>query len=280
MQKSYCYFNGKIVLADKAFLHPDDLGILRGFGVFDVLKTANGKIFLFDKHFKRLSDSAASLGIKLPVSKEEIVEAIKILIKKNKINEASIRIVLTGGRMSASDGMHFDFDTPTFYILVSEFKPLAKELFERGVKLAAVDYNRDMAETKTLNYIMAVREINKRQAKEKFFEILYVSGDGVLEAATSNFFAFVGSKLVAPKEGILKGITRNLVIDLAKKEFEVEERKLTVDELESASEAFIAATNKDILPVVKIDKLKIGSGKPGKNTKRLMRIFEEFLKNY
>lgn len=278
MRKNYCYFNGKILPVGKACVATDDLGVLRGYGVFDVLKTVNGKIFLFDKHFERLSGSAKYLGIKLPIGKNETESAIKNLIAKNKIKTASIRIVLTGGR--SLDAMHFDENTPTFYILVSEFKPLASELREKGIKLATVDYSRDMAEVKTLNYIMAVKEINKRQKKEKFFEVLYVSNCLILEAATSNFFVFVGDKLIAPKEGILNGITRNLIIKLAKKEFEVEERKLSFEEMKLATEAFIAATNKDIVPVVQIDDLKIGSGKPGKNTKRLMELFADFVKNY
>ena len=77
MISGFCYFNGKIVPADRALIHPDDLGVLRGYGVFDVMKTVNGKIFLFDEHFKRLSDSADCLGVKLPAGKKEIEEAIK-----------------------------------------------------------------------------------------------------------------------------------------------------------------------------------------------------------
>ncbi len=259
-------------------IHPDDLGILRGYGVFDVMKTVNGKIFLFDEHFKRLSDSADYLGVKLPVKKSEIEKTIKNLILKNKIKQASIRIVLTGGR--SADAMRFDCQKPTFYVLVSEFKPLSSSLFKNGIKLATVEHIRDAAEIKTTNYAEAVRVINKRQKKEKFFEILYVSNGVVLEASTSNFFAFIGDKLIAPKDNILKGITRNLVIKLAKKKFEVEERELKKEELNSATEAFIAATNKDIVPAVKIDNLKIGDGKPGRNTRRLMEIFEEFVKKY
>src|SRR3990167_10675843 len=260
MAFSFCYFNGKIVSADKALIHLDDLGVLRGYGVFDVMKTVNGKIFLFDEHFKRLSDSADYLGVKLPAKKSEIEESIKKLISKNKIKQASIRIVLTGGR--SADAMHFDSNTPTFYILVSEFKPLEERLYKKGVKLAMVEHSRDVAEIKTTNYVEAVKAINKLQKKEKFFEILYVSNGLMLEASTSNFFAFIGDKLVAPKDNILKGITRNLVIKLAKKEFETEERELKKEELNLMTEAFIAATNKDIVPVVQIDNLRIGEGKP------------------
>ncbi|MEK7130962.1 MAG: aminotransferase class IV [Patescibacteria group bacterium] len=278
MKKNHCYFNGKILTKDTPLIHLDDLGVLRGYGVFDVMKTVNGKIFLFDEHFKRLKDSADYLGVNLPIKKTEVETIIKKLISKNKINQASIRIVLTGGK--SSDGMHFDPKKPTFYILVSEFKPLGLDLFKNGVKLATVNHDRHMAEIKTTNYIVAVKNTNERQKKEKFFEILYVSGGSILEAATSNFFVFIGDKLIVPNNNILKGITRNLVIKLAKKEFEVEERELKFSELSLATESFIAATNKNIVPVVQIDDKKIGDGKPGKNTKRLMELFGDFTGSY
>ena len=140
---------------------------------------------MFDEHFKRLSDSADYLGVELPLGKNEIERIINKLILKNKVKQASIRIVLTGGR--SADAMHFDSNTPTFYILVSEFKPLKLELFKNGIKLATVDHSRDAAEIKTTNYVEAVKNINERQKKEKFFEILYVSNGIVLEASTSNF---------------------------------------------------------------------------------------------
>ena len=176
--------------------------------------------------------------------------------------------------------MRFDSKTPTFYILVSEFRPLKEELFKNGIKLATINFGRDMAEIKTTNYIAAVKATNERQKKENFFEILYVLNGVALEASTSNFFAFIGNKLVTPKDNILKGITRNLVIKLAKKEFEVEEREFKKEELNLATESFITATNKDIAPVVQIDGKKIGGGKPGENTKRLIEMFEEFVRNY
>lgn len=274
----FCYLNGKILPFNNAFLNLDDLGTLRGYGVFEVLKTVNGKIFLFDEHFSRLKNSAEYLGIKLPHKKSEIEEIIKKLILKNKIKDATIRIVLTGGR--SFDAMIFNSNTPTFYILVSEFKALQRKLFKNGVRLITVPYARDFSEFKTINYIKAVKIMNERRKKENFFEILYVSDGKILEASTSNFFIFIGDKLITPKEGVLKGITRNLVLNIAKKDFDIEERDLKIEELPCVSEAFLSATNKDILPVIKIDDKIIGDEKPGKNTKILMEKFKDFEEKY
>lgn len=274
----FCYLNGKILPFSKATVNLDDLGILRGYGAFEALKTVNGKIFLFNEHFERLKKSAEYLAVKLPAAKTEIKEIIFELIKKNKIKNAAIRIVLTGGR--SEDTVHFNSSSPTFYILASELAPLKSEFYKNGVKLITLEYFRQIPELKTTAYLMAVKEINKRQKKEKFFEILYMDKGNILECATSNFFIFQGNKLITAKERVLCGTMRNLVVNLAKREFSVQETAIKIKDLNSATESFITATNKNILPSVKIDDKIIGDGKVGKNTKRLMEMLRVFIENY
>ena len=278
MKNNYCYFNGKILPIKKVRIYPDDLGILRGYGIFDVVKTCNNKIFLFDEHWKRMANSSKSYGLKLPLEKSELEKIIEKLVIKNKIKNATVRIVLTAGR--SADAMHFDSSSPTFYILISEFKLLPDDYYEKGVKLKLVNYARNTPEIKSLNYSVAVRVINESQVKEKFYEVLYAQDGKVYEAATSNFFIFKGNTLITPNDNILKGTIRNLVIKLAGKNFKVEERELMAKELQSANEAFITATNKDIVPVVKIDNFSIGNSKVGDNTKFLMKMLKEYIENY
>ena len=278
MKNNYCYFNGKILPIEKAQIYPDDLGILRGYGIFDVVKTCNNKIFLFDEHWKRIINSAKSYGLKLPLEKSELEKIIEKLIIKNKIKNATIRIVLTAGR--SADAMHFDPFSPTFYVLASELKLLPDDYYEKGVKLKLVNYSRNTPEIKSLNYSVAVKVINESQKKEKFYEVLYAQDGKIYEAATSNFFIFKRNILITPNDNILKGTIRNLVIKLAGKNFKVEERELMAKELQSANEAFITATNKDIVPVVKIEDFSIGNGKVGDNTRFLMRKLREYIENY
>lgn len=274
----FCYLNGKILSFGKAGINLDDLGILRGYGAFEALKTVNNKIFLFDEHFDRLKKASEYLGIRLPATKTEIKEIVSELIKKNKIKNAAVRIVLTGGR--SADTMHFNSGSPTFYILVSELSPIKSEFYEKGVNLITLEYFRQMPELKTTSYLRAIKEINKKQKKEKFFEILYTDKGNILECATSNFFIFQGDKLITTKEGVLCGTMRNLVISLAKRKFAVQERAIKIKDLDSATESFITATNKNILPVVKIDSKIIGNRKVGKNTKILLKILKEFIEKY
>jgi branched-subunit amino acid aminotransferase/4-amino-4-deoxychorismate lyase len=175
------------------------------------------------------------------------------------------------------NNIEYDFDKPTFFILAEEQKPLPKDLYEKGAKLMTEEYVRLIPEVKTTNYITAVRLQPKRK-KEKAVDILFVKNGKVSECSTSNIFAFFGNTLVTPKSDVLMGITRKIVIGLAKKDFKIEERDITISEMAKASEIFISVSYKDIMPIVKIDDKIIGGGVVGKNTKVLMNKFAELTK--
>jgi D-alanine transaminase/branched-chain amino acid aminotransferase len=132
---------------------------------------------------------------------------------------------------------------------------------------------------KHTNYKNAIR-LNEQKLKQKAHEILYCSNGKVLETTRNNFFMFQGNTLITPKENVLFGITRRVVIDLAKREFPIEERDVCLSEIVQANEAFLTGTNKKILPVVRIDEQAIGNGKPGRNTRLLMQAFDRFVKTY
>jgi len=270
----YCYLNGKIIETKKANISLDDIGILRGYGVFDYLRTFNGKPFLLKEHLTRFENSAKALGLKVPETESKIEKAIENLMEKNKYGEAGMRLVLTGGK--TVNGIEFN-NHPTFFILAEEFIDLPRACFEKGVKLITLDHQRILPKAKTTNYITAVR-MQKAKRKKKAFEILYTQNDNILETTTANFFIFKKNRLITPKKDILFGTTRNFVIKLARKDFKIEEREVKKREVWSADEAFLTATNKDILPVVKIDGKVIGNGKVGENTKRLMDRFQKYVK--
>ena len=273
----HCYFNGKITLLEKVSIHPYDVGVLRGFGVFEVLRTYNGKPFEIASHLDRLSQSAKVLNLSPPIDKKEVTKTIEKLLAINKFSsskEAVIRIVLTGGK--SEDGFNYHPTSPTFFILTEPFNQLPSKYYMNGIKLITHEYQREFAIAKTLNYMSALR-LQDQKAKENAFEILYKSNDRILEASTSNFFIVKDKKVITPKDDILLGVTRDVVIKLAKSNgFKVEERETYSSEIKSADEAFITATNKDIVPVIKVDKITIGDGKVGKNTKDLMKLFYEF----
>lgn len=274
--KNYCYFDGKIVDIRKPHLPLDDIGVLRGFGVFDFFRIYNSKPFLLDEHYKRFVNSAKLIGFKLPISKDKLEVVLQSLLKKNKMKDAHVRMVLTGGRVK--DGILPS--KPTFYILFEERKDLPHNLYTKGASLMVYEHQRLLPQAKTTNYFQAVQLQAERQ-RLGAIEILYVDKGKVLEAATSNIFIVKKGVVITPKDNVLYGITRNLVIRLAKKEkLKVVERDIKVDELYKADEVFLSATNKKVLPIVKINGKKIGNGRPGDITLRLLERYEEFVDIY
>jgi branched-chain amino acid aminotransferase len=110
--------------------------------------------------------------------------------------------------------------------------------------------------------------------------MLYYYGNRVTECPRDNFFIFSGDTLVTPKDNVLQGITRKQILRLSREHFSVEARELGVQELSSATEAFTTSTSKGIIPIVQIDDHKIGSGSPGKRTKTVMRLFQDYINDY
>ena len=270
----YCYFNGKIMPEEKAGVSVRDMAVLRGYGMFEFLRTYDGRLFHFEDHIRRFRNSARMMGLRVPLSDEEIKSVLNRLIRKNKFKEAALRLVLSGGR--TIDGMRYHRLKPTFFILADEFKPLPDAFFKRGAAVVTHEYQREMPEAKTTNYLAAAREHNNGKNKNgRALEILYVKDGKALECTTSNFFIFKGGTLITPEKNVLKGVTRKIALELARPKFKIEERDVKTSELKSVTEAFLTATNKEIVPIVKINGQKIGGGRVGRNTKILMDAFRQ-----
>ncbi|MBI2409502.1 aminotransferase class IV [Candidatus Kaiserbacteria bacterium] len=282
MKEQLCWLNGNVVPLKEAKIGVLDLGVLRGFGIYEGITAFRGEPFHFDAHWERFERSAKPLGLTLPYSSGEVLEAMRELIKRNtdgspstKSNlvlgeRANIRMILTGGE--AEGGIEHVPGRETLYITAEEFAPLPEVLYERGGHLIQHDHLRFMPEAKTIGYITAVTLQDKRKA-DGAVEILYTSGERVLECATSNIFIVKDSAVITPDAGVLKGITRNVTIELARGAYQVEERPVMLAELFAADEAFITSSFKDIVPIVSIGAHTIGSGEPGAVTRDLMARF-------
>lgn len=273
MAQPICYLNGNYVPFDQACLPLNDLGIVRGYGVFDFLHTYNGLPFKLREHVQRLQNSAKLIGLSLPWLTEEIEAIAQDTLARNNLPEANIRIVVTGGSSA-------DFITPlgqpSLMVIVTPVSEYPREYYEQGVKAITVQIERFLPTAKSLNYISAIGALQQAKVTNAV-EALYVNQQGhVLEGTTTNFFIFRGSQLITPKEGILNGITRDVVLELAKNQFEIVERPIYYSDLSSCDEAFITSSTKEILPVVQIDDLHISKGKPGENTQLLMELFHNY----
>jgi branched-chain amino acid aminotransferase len=273
--KSYCYIDGQIKKLNQAMLPVTDLSILRGFGVFDFLRIYNQKPFRLADHFDRLINSAKLMNLDVPVSLDDLDKIIKNLLVKNKLTEASIKIVLTGGE--SDDGISLKSQTSHFFILMDDLCDLPSSVFKKGAKLITYNHQRVIPGAKNSNYIPAVLMQTKKK-KAGAVEILYTDNDLVLECATSNFFIVKAGVLVTPKNNVLKGITRKIVLEIAKKnKIKIEERDVLVSEIKTADEIFITATNKFICPIVMIDKNKIGDGKVGLISVKLLNLYKDYI---
>jgi len=279
MRKNIFYLNGRFVPEDKALISVYDLGLLRGYAVFDFLRTYNFKPFYLKEHLKRLLNSAKIIGLKHNYTIDNLEKiVIKTLSKNKHLKEAGIRIILTGGYSK-------DFITPSkpnLIVMITPIKSLPKTLYRYGASLITKIYERIDPRAKTIIYTDAVRFLEEAKGKGAI-EVLLISKDNeVLECTTSNFFIAKENAVITPTtDKILEGITRKVVIDLCKKNnIKIIERKIYYEELKEATEAFITASNKEILPIVKIDKIKIGDGKVGQLTKFLIKKFQELTKTW
>ncbi len=269
--KTY-YVDGKFVSSDKAVIPVDDLAVLRGYGVCDIMRTYKGRPYFLNEHIKRLEYSAKEIGLTLPWTTRDVKDiVIETLDKNTNIDEANIRIVVTGG--SSPDFLN-PKGTPRLIVLVTPITKLPEEWYTKGVKVITIAQERSLPDAKVTNYIPAALALKKAKRKNAI-EAIYINRDRqALEGTTSNLFAFYGNTLVTPATGVLKGITRKLILSLAATLFTVEEKALPLEALLKADEVFITGTNKGVVPVIQIDEALISSGTPGKNTLETIRALD------
>ena len=271
------YVDGKFVPADQAVVSVNDLALLRGYGVFDFLRTYNGVPFYMNAHIDRLMRSARHIGLKIPWSRDEIRDIVLETLRKNTHPESSIRLLVTGG--DSPDGM-FPAGNGKLIVMVSPLKTVPSQWYETGVKITTTRVMRIFPETKSINYIGGIHALKDAKQKDAV-ESLYVSPDDfVLECTTSNFFGVKDNRLITPDMGILAGITRQLIFDLASGVVETQVRQIPLNELDQLEEAFITSSSREVLPVVEIDDMIIGNGAPGTVTRKIMALFSNLVSQY
>lgn len=270
------YVDGEFVPADRAMIPVDDLALVRGIGVFDLLRTYHGKPCFLKEHVDRLLASARSIDLALPWSHSEICRVALETLSRNKLEEANIRIIVTGG---SSDDFMSPVGRPRLLVMVTPLPKLPEQWYRRGIKVITRKIRRINPGAKSINYLTAAMALRHAQAQGAV-EVLYLDDEEhVLEGTTSNVFAFFNGRLVTPEQGILSGITRKVVLEIAAGHFSIERRDLPRQELLKAQEVFITGTNKGLVPVVDVDGTRIGNGRPGPVTGRITAFLEARLKN-
>ena len=270
--KPFCFADGKIIPTQDARIHPADLAVIRGYGIFDFFRTEQYLPVFLEDYLDRFIASAAKTYLPLAYSREELRTIISELIAKNDLKQGGVRMVLTGG---ISEN-HFSPATGTLFLFGEELSFPSEEKYQQGVKLLTVEHVRAIADIKTTNYTLPVW--HSMQWKQQGAEDILYHWDGLVsESSRSNFYIVKDGIISTPDKHILMGITRKHLLDVAGN---VEIRPISLEEVWEADEAFISATTKILLPITQIDDRKIGSGKVGKYSLELLEKFRLREKSY
>lgn len=262
------YINGKYV--DEPYIPAFDLGFLRGYGVIENLRTFKKNPVFLDRHLRRLEFSAAEAHIPLRNNCEEITTIVHNLIENNDFSDSVIRIIATKGL--TKDGLT-PIDQSSLFILTTPLPIYPPALYKDGIRAVTANESRQFPHIKTLNYFQALMLLEKA-GKQGAKEVLYCKDGAILEGTICNFFAVKEKKLITPSEGILGGITREVILEAAQDLFEIEERQVQYAEISEMEEAFTTSSIKGIVPIVAIDDQKIGTGTPGKITEAIRELYQ------
>ena len=274
MSSQHIFFNGRILPAEQVAISPFDIGLLRGYAVFDLLRTVEGRPFLLAEHLKRFRASAELLGLSVPYTDAEITSAIDKLLALNGHVEATVRLVLTGG--PSPEGMSFDPMTPTFYILTHTLVPPPASVYESGAKLVTKQHRREVPEAKTTGYLTMLRHRAETVAQDAL-DLLYHDGEYLSEAASASFYVIRNGVVHAPHSDVLWGTVGSLVLELAAANHKVVFGMVTLEDAFRADEAFLTSTTRGVVPIVQLDDRLIGDGTVGPITRELMAAYERVL---
>jgi branched-chain amino acid aminotransferase len=280
----YVYLNGKLVPSKEAVVSVFDHGFLYGDGIYETIRVYDGVIFRLDEHLQRLFRSASLIGLTIPLGIDPLKVAIYETLIANKFKNAYIRLTVSRGR--GAIGLDPDLCTgPTIVIIVQELKEYPRTFYEKGITLIIAETRRNLKEAidpriKSLNFLNNI--LAKIEAKKRgVYEALMLNVYGKLtEGTISNLFFYRDGVIYTPSVdcGILDGITRGLIIDLAKREdLKIKEGKFNKQFLYAAEEVFITNTTMEVMPVSKVDDQ---SYTVGSMAKLLRKVYRQEVKAY
>ena len=274
------YIDGQYYDEKDAKISVFDHGLLYGDGIFEGIRAYNGRVFKLKEHIDRLFYSAKAILLNVPLSHEQVCRAVVETCRQNSIRDGYIRLVVTRGvgglGLNPNKCKH-----PSVIVIADKIQLYPVEMYERGLEIITVPTVRNLHSAvnpaiKSLNYlnnILAKIEANLGGCEEA---IMLNAQGYVAECTGDNVFILKHGKMFTPplSAGALYGITRSVVIDLARESgIEVSEPDLTRYDLFNADECFLTGTGAEIVPVVKIDGRVIGDGKPGPITKKLVEKY-------
>jgi len=277
------WLNDKLVDQADAKISIFDHGLLYGDGVFEGIRVYDARVFELDAHIRRLYESARVIRLKIPMTKEDVINAVRSTVEANGVSDGYVRLVITRG--VGTLGLNpFVCENGQLFIIADKIQLYPEELYEKGMKVisATTIRNHPLAippQVKSLNYLNSILAKIEALDNDVAEAIIYNHEGFVAEATADNVFIVKdGVILTSPVQaGALEGITRGIVIKLAKQEnIEVVEKNLTRFDLYVCDEFFLTGTAAEVIGIVGIDGRTIGDGRPGSVTKLLREKFFEY----
>ena len=282
MKETLVYVDGRYVEKSKAVVSVFDHGFLYGDGVFEGIRCYAGNVFALREHIVRLYESAKSILLSIPLTIEEMEEAVLETLRVNEFQDAYIRLVVSRG----AGNLGLDprsCPAPSIIIIAEALVLFPKEHYEKGLKIVTVPTRRNVPDAlnpkiKSLNYLNNIL-VKLEAAQAGALEALMLNSEGyVCEGSGDNVFIVKNGKVVTPPTylGALEGITRNAVIELCEQlGIPCEEKPFTRHDVYVADEVFLTGTAAEMIPVVEVDARVIGDGTPGELTQRLTDEFRK-----
>ncbi|SDO28089.1 branched-chain-amino-acid transaminase [Alkalicoccus daliensis] len=277
MSSQWIYLDSKFVRKEQAMVSVFDHGFLYGDGVFEGIRAYSGNIFKLTEHLNRLYESAQSIMLAIPYTKEEMEQIIVETIRKNELETAYIRVVVSRG--PGNLGLDpASCSRPNVIVIAEELALFPKELYQRGLRMGSVASRRNRPDVlspqvKSLNYLNNI--LVKLEANQAGVdEALMLNDQGyVTEGSADNIFIVKNGKILTPPVylGALEGITRNAIIDLAHQHgYSISEAPFTRHDVYTADEVFLTGTAVEVIAVVDVDGRTIADGTPGSVTNHLL----------
>lgn len=274
------YIDGKFLPDDQAKISVFDHGFLYGDGVFEGIRAYNGKIFRLKEHLDRLFDSAKTIDLRPPLSKEELTEIICEVLRRNNLHDAYIRPIITRGYGDLGLDPR-KCPKPSVVVIATSWGAMYGDLYEKGLKAVTVSIRRNPAEAlppnvKSLNYlnnILAKIEANYKGGDEAIF---FDTNGYISEGSGDNLYIVKNGEIITPPTlNNLRGVTRMVLIEIAKSlGITVKEQNIGYFDIYTADEMICTGTAAEVAPITWVDGRIIGSGKPGPVTRQLMAGFK------
>ncbi len=270
------YLNDELVDGDKACVSAADGGFLYGAGLYETLRSRNGVVFRLDDHLDRLLLSAATLAIAHSFDKQHLRRAIDRVLEANDLKDARLRLTLTGGPLTESEGQR----KPTLLVSATEFGPYPADYYKTGVLITLCPFRQNPADPtsghQTTGCYTRLLALNLAHLKRAAEALWFTTDNRLAEGCVSNVFLVKNSVLYTPsaQTPVLPGVARKAVLQMAKEQsIEAVEKDLYIADLLEADEVFLTNVVMEVLPATNVEQHPVGEGKVGPITRKLREGF-------